>query len=207
MRIEKEIPANELETIYRIMMRRIAKGYTAEALNYLIGAPYHYVEDVESLQKPFYTNEQLDRITKALEEGNPESFFPLVEDETVLNISVIKECPENKVTHSFSMVDEEGYEEELFKLMEYQFPDQDQIPNSDNTWQLVVDMVDVMIRSGYFAEPRYPYEVFHAINRLLPVAINPYFLHAAMLEYTVEEGGEHLRMIGQKEGAFQYEEC
>ena len=100
MRIVKEIPANELETIYRIMMRRIAKGYTAEALNYLIGAPYHYVEDVESLQKPFYTNEQLDRITKALEEGNPESFFPLIEDETVLNIAVYKEYTQDKITHS-----------------------------------------------------------------------------------------------------------
>ena len=48
--------------------------------------------------------------------------------------------------------------------------------------------------------------LFHAINRLLPVVVNPYFLHAAMLEYTVEEGGEHLRMVVQKEGAFQYEE-
>ena len=48
MRIEKEMPANELETLYRLMMRRIEKGYTAEQLNYLIAAPYRYVEDVES---------------------------------------------------------------------------------------------------------------------------------------------------------------
>ena len=51
MRIVKETPANDLETLYRLMMRRIAKGYTAEQLNYLIAAPYHYVEDIESLKK------------------------------------------------------------------------------------------------------------------------------------------------------------
>jgi len=207
MRIEKKMPANELETLYRLMMRRIAKGYTAENLNYLIASPYHYVEDVESLKKPFYSVEELDRITNALEEGNPESFFPLIEDETVLNIAVYKEYTQNKITHSFCVVDEEGYEEELFKLMEYQFPDQDEIPNSDNTMKLVVDMVDVMVRSGYFAELRYPYEVFHAINRLLPVPVNAYFLDAAMLEYTIEEGGKHLKMVEQKDGAFRYEEC
>jgi len=207
MRIEKEMPANELETLYRLMMRRIAKGYTAEQLNFLIAAPYHYVEDVESLKKPFYSVEELDRITNALEEGNPESFFPLIEDETVLNIAVYKEYTQDKITNSFCVVDEEGYEQELFKLMEYQFPDQDEIPNSDNTMKLVVDMVDVMIRSGYFAEPRYPYEVFHAINRLLPVPVNAYFLDAAMLEYTIEEGGMHLKMVAQKDGAFKYEEC
>jgi len=207
MRIVKEMPANELETLYRLMMRRIAKGYTAENLNYLIAAPYHYVEDVESLKKPFYSVEELDRITNALEEGNPESFFPLIEDETVLNIAVYKDYIENKITHSFCVIDEEGYEQELFKLMEYEFPDQDEIPNSDNTMKLVGDMVDVMVRSGYFAELRYPYEVFHSINRLLPVPVNPYFLDASMLEYVIEEGGKHLKMVGQKDGSFRYEEC
>jgi len=101
MRIVKEMPANELETLYRLMMRRIAKGYTAENLNYLIAAPYHYVEDVESLKKPFYSVEELDRITNALEEGNPESFFPLIEDETVLSIAVYKEYTQDKITNSF----------------------------------------------------------------------------------------------------------
>ena len=81
------------------------------------------------------------------------------------------------------------------------------IPNSDNTMKLVGDMADVMVRSGYLAELRYPYEVFHLINRLLPIPVNPYFLDAAMLEYTIKEGGKHLKMVNQKDGSFRYEEC
>ena len=42
---------------------------------------------------------------------------------------------------------------------------------------------------------------------MLPVPFNPYFIGAAMLEYTIEEGRQHLKIVVQKDGAFQYEEC
>jgi len=42
---------------------------------------------------------------------------------------------------------------------------------------------------------------------LLPVPFNPYFIGAAMLEYTIEEGRQHLKIVVQKDGAFRYEEC
>jgi hypothetical protein len=207
MKTIQDIQAIQLETLYRVMMLRMAKGYTAEQLNYLIGAPYHFVEDVESLLKPPYTGNQLDRITEALGEGNPESFFPLKEDETVLKIAVYKESDRGKIGHTYYQIDENGNEEELFRLLEDEFPDEEEIPNFENTLQLVKDLLTIMYRSGYFAETRMPYEIFHKVNSLLTVPVSPYFIDAAMQNYTAEDNGELLRMVVEEDGVFRYEEC
>ena len=207
MKTIQDIQAIQLETLYRVMMLRMAKGYTAEQLNYLIGAPYHFVADVESLIKPPYTGDQLDRITEALGDGNAESFFPLKEDETVVKIAVYKEYERGKIAHTYYQVDENGNEEELFRLLEDEFPDEDEIPNFENTLQLVKDLLEIMFRSGYFAETRTPCEIFHKINTLLTVPVSPYFIEAAMQGYTAEDNGEPLKMVMKEDGVFRYEEC
>ncbi|WP_158800312.1 hypothetical protein [Pedobacter sp. L105] len=85
-----EITSAHLETIYRIMVKRIAKGYTAERLSFLIGSDHNYVEQVESFVLPLYSSDELEFIELALEESNPKSFYASVNDDTFLKVSVVK---------------------------------------------------------------------------------------------------------------------
>jgi hypothetical protein len=101
MRTIKLIPTFQLETIYRIMLKRIAKGYNAEQLTFLIGAPAGHVEEIEGLQRPFYSSDDLERITLALEESNPQSLFPIVNDDGDLLVSVHKQNYAGKLIHTY----------------------------------------------------------------------------------------------------------
>ena len=60
-----EITNDHLKTIYHIMVKRIAKGYTAERLSFLIGSDHSYVEQVESFALPLYSSDELEFIELA----------------------------------------------------------------------------------------------------------------------------------------------
>jgi hypothetical protein len=208
MRTIKSIPTFQLETIYRIMLKRIAKDYNAEQLAFLIGAPADHVEEIEALQRPFYSSDDLERITLALEESNPQSLFPVVNDDSDLLVSVHKQNYAGKLIYTYCRIDEQNEEEELFKLREDVFPDFHDITGSEEALSIARDAIDLLIRSGYFFEAKLPLEIFHSINRLLPVHLNPFYIHLAILRFCTDEDKEGpLRVVGSDEAAYRYEEC
>ncbi|SEA52677.1 helix-turn-helix domain-containing protein [Pedobacter hartonius] len=208
MKTTKVITVFQLETLYRIMLQRIAKGYTAGQLSFLIGVTPEYVEEVESLQRPFYTSDELERIAVALEESMLHRFFPSVDDNTQLLISVHKEKYNGKWIHTYYSVNEQNEEEELFRLREdvsWEFED---LPEGDDTLSIVEDTIDILLRSGYFYEAKLPMEVFHAINKLLPTHLSPLFTHVAMERMCVANENEYgpLRLVTHQNSAYKYEE-
>ena len=201
----KEIPALQFETIYRIMLKRIGKGYTAEQLSFLIGAPERYIQEIEELERPFYSPQDLDRIVIALEESNPESLFPRSESETIYRIIVCKEYDQGKFIHAYYRVNEDDHQEELFRLYEEGSPEFNDMIKSEETIDLVSDTIEVLIRTGYFYEPKIPYEIFETINKLRPEPINPYFIQFALERFQADGNGK-LRLVGSAQEAYFYEQ-
>ncbi|CAM4411779.1 hypothetical protein SAMN06265348_1179 [Pedobacter westerhofensis] len=204
----KEIPAFQLETIYRVMLKRIAKGYNAEQLTFLMGAAPGYVRDVEALEKPFYSSDDLDSIARALEESNSQSFFPLKDDESLLNISFHHNRHAGKDIYNYYRTDEQGEDEEMYAVKEDVAPDFDEIPGSEKSYELAKEAVHLLIRAGYFFEAKLPYEIFHALNRFLGYHLSPFVLHLALIRFCEnDEHNEGLRMVGSADNQCRYEEC
>jgi len=198
----------QLETLYRIMLYRIAKGYSAGQLAFLMGTAPEYVEEVESFQRPFYTSDDLERIALALKEDSVQNFFPSVDDNNEFVILVHKQNFNGKWVHTFCSVNEQNEEEELFKLREDVDPSLDDLPDGDDVLAIVEDTIDVLLRSGYFYEAKLPLEVFHAINNLLPNHTSPFYIYVAMLRFCVASEGESgpLRLVCAEGSAYKYEE-
>ena len=209
MKTSKVIPLFQLETLYRILLQRIAKGYSAKQLSFLIGAASaDYVEEVESLQRPFYSGGELERIAQALDDTNVDSFFPAINDDSVVHITVDKQFYQGKWIHTYCRLDEQNEEEELFRLREDQEMDFDDLPDGDDVLACVEDTIDVLVRSGYFYEPKLPLEVFKAINNLLPVPVSPFYIYVAMTRFCDQESDTGpLRLVGENGAAIKYEEC
>jgi transcriptional regulator with XRE-family HTH domain len=176
MKTSKVITGFQLETLYRIMLHRIAKGYSAGQLAFLIGAPPRYVEEVEAFNRPFYTSDDLERIALALKESSVQNFFPSVDDNNELNISVHKQNHNGKWIHTICSIDQQNEEEELFRLREDEDPNLDDLPEGDDVLAMIEDTIDVLLRSGYFYEAKLPLEVFHSINDLLPNHTSPFYI-------------------------------
>jgi transcriptional regulator with XRE-family HTH domain len=208
MKISKVIPLYQLETIYRILLQRIAKGYSARQLSFLIGAAAGYVEEVESLLRPFYSGAELARIAQALDDTDVDTFFPAINDDSEIRITIDKLRYKEKWIHTYCRIDEQNEEEELFRLREDLDMDFDDLPDGDEVLALVEDIIDVLVRSGYFYEPKLPLEVFKAVNNLLPSAVSPFYISAAMMRFCDEESDSgRLRLTGHNGAAYRYEEC
>jgi len=208
MTTTETIPAFQLATIYRVMLKRIAKGYSADQLNFLIGAPSDHIQDIESLQEPFYSINELERISMALEETNPQSLFSTINNEDELQIVVNKEFNQFKIVHTYSRVNWQGQEEALFRLQEDEFQELEDLEKSNETLGIVSDTIDVLIRSGYFYEAKLPYEIFQTINSLRPDPLNPVYIQYALQRFCGDEGDDvKLRITGSSEEPYRYEEC
>jgi transcriptional regulator with XRE-family HTH domain len=204
----KEIPAFQLSTIYRILLKRISKGYSAAHLAFLIGAPERYISDVETLERSFYSIDDLERITNALEESNLHSLFSLISNEDAVKITAYKERIQGKIIHTYYNVDNNNNEQELFRLQEDEFPELVDLDQSIETLDLVSDTIDILIRSGYFFEPRLPYEIFRTVNSLRPEPLNPVYIQYALKRFCGDEGDDvKLRITGSFNQAYRYEEC
>lgn len=201
------IPAFQLATIYRVMLKRIAKGYSADQLNFLIGAPFDHIKDIESLLKSFYSMDDLERIVLALEESNPQSLFSAIDNEDELQIIVNKEYHQRKIVHAYFTTNRQGQEEELFRLQEDEFQELADLEEGNETVGVVSDTIDVLIRSGYFYEPKLAYEIFQTINRLRSEHLNPVYIQYALQKFCGDEcQDEKLRLIGSSDGPYRYQE-
>lgn len=207
MKTTKLLTVFQLETLYRIILQRIAKGYTAGQFAFLIGAAPGYVEEVEAFQRPFYSGDDLQRIALALEEEHLQNLYPAVSDSDQVLISVQKEKYKHRWIYTYCAVDEQKEEEVLFMLREDVDPEQDDLPDGDDILAIVEDTVDILIRSGYFYEAKLPMEVFQSINRLLPTYISPFYIQVAMKGLCgVEDIAGPLRLVGSENLGYRYEE-
>jgi transcriptional regulator with XRE-family HTH domain len=207
MTFSKNISAFQLYSIYRIMLKRIAKGYTAEQLAFLIGAPERYISDVESLERPFYTIDELNRITLALEESNPGSLYPSISNEDELKMVVYREQQHCMIVHTYCSVDKENNEQELFRLQEEDYIELHDLDQSE-TLDLVIDIIAVLIRSGYFYEPKLPCEVFQTVNSLQSDPLHPVYIQYALQRLCDDKRDDvKLRRIGSFIEPYHYEEC
>jgi len=208
MKTTKILTVFQLEILYRIILQRIAKGYTAGQLAFLIGAASQYVEEVEAFQRPFYTSDDLHRIALALEEEHLQNLYPSVTDNDELLISVQKTEYKNRWVYTYCRVDEQNEEEVLFMLREDLDPTHEDMPDGDDVLAIVEDTIDVLTRSGYFYEAKLPIEVFQSINKLLPTYISPFYIQLAMATFCREYDFEApLRLVGSEKSAYRYEEC
>jgi len=201
-----EIPAYQLDTTYRIMLKRIGKGYTAAQLTFLIGAPEGYIQEIEALERPFYTPDDLARIAIALEECNPDSLCSSISNEALLKIAVTNEYCEGSFVHAYYRVNEEVYEEELFRLYEEEFSEFDEMMKTEETFNILNDIIDVLTRTGYFFEPKLPYEIFKTINNMTPEPLSSYFIQSALDRY-LAQSNDKLRLVGSSQEPYCYEQC
>jgi len=202
------ITGAHLETIYRILLKRIAKGLTAERLSHLIGKEYNYIEQVESLKLPTYPHAELERIALVLEESNHKSFYACVHDETLLNVIIERLEDQNKLSHCYSSMHENEEKCQLFMVSETLFGDFDDAPQGDENLEIAKDAISLMVRAGYFFEAKMPLEIFHSINRFLTEPLDAFYIEIAMLSFCTDgENDRPLKKIENVIKGYQYETC
>lgn len=205
---QAEITSAHLETIYRILLKRIAKGYTAERLSFLIGKDHSYIEQVESLQLPLYSGEELELLALALEESNTKSFYASVHDETRLKVAVVQHKRQNKLSHSYFTIGDDQEERLLFLITEDLFGDFDEQINSDENYEIAVDAVKLLIRSGYFFEAKIPLEILQSVNQFLTDPLDAFYIESAMMKFSNHGQTEGpLRKVQKEMSSYLYEEC
>lgn len=79
-----------LEIMYKVMMKRIMKGFSARYLSFMIGRPLDYVETIESLNAPIYNDAELAIIALALDDESYKSYLPAVRCNDIYSVSITK---------------------------------------------------------------------------------------------------------------------
>lgn len=196
MNVLEEITRTQLETIYRVMIKRIAKGFTAEQLSFLIGKDDKYVRTVELLDEPCYAIPELKNIAMALEENNFKSFFPRVHDESEILVGVESHNDGVHRGQSYIIVDENGTDQPLFTINEDVFENFAENMESEENSEIARDAVELLIRAGYFFEAKFPLEVFQSINTFLTVPLSPFYIQQALNNFCPVGNEALLKRIG-----------
>jgi len=177
------ITSAHLEAIYRIMLTRIAKGYSAERLTYLIGKKNNYIEQVESLKLPLYPNLQLNRIAYFLEEADDKNFYATDFNETLVNVVVTRRKYQNKLVHTYSRVGEDNRKCKLFSVSEPLFDEGATTPCSSDDLQTAKDSILGLIKAKFFSIAREPSEKYQVINQSLVKPLDKLTIDVAMLSF------------------------
>jgi transcriptional regulator with XRE-family HTH domain len=113
-----EITRHQLETIYRIILKRIAKGYTGEQLSIIMGREPAYITALELLQIPLNTSYELRKIAAALGDPDLSSFFTKTQDNTLHKVLMEKEFYGNTYIHTCDIILDDDKEVPFFFLQE-----------------------------------------------------------------------------------------
>ncbi len=209
MNVLEEITSGELENIYQVMIKRIAKGYTAEQLSFLIGKEAGYISAIELLDAPFYTISELKKIALVLEENDLNSFFLKESDETSLLVVMERDDEGNTRKHTCSIIDEDQEKQPpLFLIKEDISEDLAENMTSKEDWEIANKAVKLLIRSGYFYEAKMPFEVCQSVNRFLTIPVSPFYIQQA-LNSLITDGAEEalLNKIQQEDEGYLYIEA
>lgn len=177
-----EITETQLQIIYKVMIKRIAKGYSAEQLSYLLGRQRNYVAKVEFFAHDCYHISELSKIAKALEEDDYTSFMPARIKDDRIKIHMEKNLWDETYTYTCATFSEKDKRKVRFVLEEYVglWSFMDYSGMLDYEMLIVLDMVEVMIRDNYFHKDRSPLDIFLWINKFLKFSINPYCLQLVL---------------------------
>lgn len=107
-----------LEITYRIIMKRIAKGYTEEQLSLLLCRPADYISSLELLQIPLPTKDELQEIAWVLGEQDITSFFPRIHQSVLLNVLLEKQNFGYTRIHTCDIITQDEKEIPFFFLQE-----------------------------------------------------------------------------------------
>jgi len=184
MKYQSEITSDHLETIYLVMLKRISKGFSGEALSFFIGKELSYIEQVESFELPVYSGVELGYIAHVLEESNHRSFFASVHDDTVLDIVKESHSFENKLYHSYFSIDENNEERLLFMLHETLFGELEKKKGCKENLDIAIDALDLLFRAGYFLEAKSAGEILHSINQFLTEPLDRAYIQKAIFRFS-----------------------
>ncbi|QNK61984.1 hypothetical protein H7F33_15705 [Pedobacter sp. PAMC26386] len=198
-----KITEKNLVIVHRVMMKRIAKGYSAEQLSFLIGKPNDYVTMVEMLKEPVYSIPELKKIAKAVEESNFRAFFPAINQETIVKVQIERIDSPARRTHICAIISAEGKRRLHFML--------DEVFETEevNDYGVIMaqDAISLLIRHGYFFKSRPPLEVFHSINHFLKKVVNPDEIQQALNSFCKIEAELCLKRIKSNKRGYLYAEC
>lgn len=207
MNYQTQISNAHLEIIYKVLLKRIGKGYTAERLSGMIGKNHDYIERVETFAEPVYGSAELDRLALALEESNPKSFYAKEHDDMILTVICDKCHHLKKIVHIYCLLDENEEQYPIIVVKEDLFEEFDQVPQCEELLGIAKDAVRVLIRGGYFLEAKMPLEVFHAVNAFLTNAIDPIYVESALMGFSIDDDYHPLQKIQHLTKGYLYEEC
>ena len=197
-----------LETVYQVMVKRIAKGFTAKRLSFYASAEEDFIEQVESLQLPIYDADTLECLADVLDEEDPKCFLGDSQDTTMLNVIIDRVIVGSKLVHSYFMMDKDLVPRQLFMLKEDIAAEIDEKLSTCADMELAADAFDVLLRSGYLFEGKPSANILKRINNFIYPPLNPLYIEMAIGRYSGKDGNsKEIKMLEDVLHGRVYEEC
>jgi hypothetical protein len=198
----KEMTRNQLETLRRVMVKRITQDLTAQKLSFLCGRPLDYIRNVELLINDPYSIADLKCIAIALDEKNFQSFFPNISDERVVSVNMVTKIVGTQYIYTCSIITADLQELKYFTLQE-EVPDAVKIKENNEYDSIIAkDAIELLIRVGYFFKSRMPAKIYKEVTRFLHVKISPTYVQNALDSFC--NMGEDAALVRSTEGGKGY---
>jgi hypothetical protein len=180
MMIPKQLTRDQLETVRRVMVKRIAKNLTAEKLSFLMGRRSDYVTNIELFNADPYTTDDIKRIAIAMQDRDLKSFYAGISDLT--RIKVIMETREygSQILYACSILSADHTKQLYFTLQEEMPAAVRLIENNAYDGPIALDAIELLMRAGYFFKCRMPAAIYHKVNRFLNVTLSPTYIQEAL---------------------------
>lgn len=207
----RELTSSALETLYRVMLKRISKRLSAEKLSFLIGRPADYVSNIEMLHTRPYSIPELKCVAAALEENDYRVFFTDVDHSTIVNAMMELEISGKKLMHTCSIINGEQEKTGMFQLQEDAAAEVHLIDNYTNNLilakediKIARDAVKLLISADYFFEPRLPVHIYQSINNFLKTALSPAYIEEALNSFCKGKNTTILKREEKSKHGFYY---
>lgn len=175
------ITRNELNTLTRVMVKRISKGYTAEELSFLIGFTADYIPDVEMLKEPIYDGDVLSLIMEALEDENFKTFYGTSYQEDIVQVEMMKLPTDDGQVTQCRIINDQGYGIMHFTLQEELNKHSKTDALYQSTFMLALDALKLLLAADYFQKERTTLEIFQRINTFFSAGtIRPCYIKEAL---------------------------
>lgn len=199
-----EVKRSHLHVIRNVFTKRSLKSYSAETLSFLIGKPNDYVSKVESFQEECYPFDVLEHLAKTLDQKDYHSFISPGEPDDLVKASMYVKLDGKFLHQECFLHHESGKIETMYmisKNLELPFYGAGNDPEVYDL-TVILETVDVMIRDGYFDEPRLPYEILAYIKDTFTYLVEPNNFEFVLSQYEEHPGDKKLIVIESK--GFQY---
>ncbi|MGV3527327.1 MAG: hypothetical protein ACO1OO_00375 [Flavisolibacter sp.] len=177
----------QADIAYLVKANRIGRGYSAEELSFLIGHSKDYVAGRElALPHKDFTVLDLYTLAKLFNQFNVFFFFMRNPQELkMIWVKATLSREENRVVHRLERKRDDGENELLFQLYEYDAPLPESAIESDRKeLERLVKYVGGLLRRGWFTDSRTPLEIFQRCCAGLKRDIRPRLLEKALASYT-----------------------